>query len=1138
MSSEKKTPTNILHLSDLHFGTAEDAELWQSQISEDLKFNLSCEKLDVLIISGDIANFSVEAEYDAAAAFLRALQAEFSLEPDQIVMVPGNHDLNWKLSKKGYRLVYEEDCEGELKEGTYVRESDDVISVLDEEKYKARFRIFSEFYQGVKGEPYPLEYANQGMLHHFPAHNLLVLGLNSAWNLDHHFTKRAGIHAGALTRALDKIRKTPAYAACHKMAVWHHPMASKAEDRIADDGFMQRLALCGFGICLHGHIHKVDQNLYRYDMNPGGRKIEIVGAGTFGAPVKEWTPGYPLQYNFITLAGRTLTVNTRCRHELNGAWDADYQWRHGDGKQPWYEIALPGSTAACAPKEVDVLDDAPLEIPYLYKEWLIDQCKDMDFTRLIGTSAAIRAELPEVFIPLYANRPGDNREKARDVMGLGGLHENIADVEDLMAENDALVVEGQAGSGKTTLIRHFAYIMIQNACREDLKGALPVLIFLKDLKDFRPSGAVGNSKTTEEILTYYADLVETGLDAETVIRFADKGRAVFLLDGLDEISPELRGLTATAFAAFKRKNPKCNIILSGRPHGVDQTVVKCFGQNRAEILRLNMGQIEDFIRKWFAHVFERESKTVNKTAESMIGEVRAHPDIDRLVDTPLMLTAVCLLYLDDRELPGQRAELYHRFVDNLLHRRFPDPERVKNFLMALAHHMHTRRTRGVDREKALPILERECGPPKGDTPAACRQALEDRFDHLEPACALLKREKGQYSFRHLTFQEFLTAVFLVAEASGDHAEKVEKFWDDDWYAEVVELYVGYLSIHSRGTANDIVRGVLKGGDAQPFVRWRRAVKALLDIHKDRRVADVVEKGVERLWEVIGSSAAPKIRADAGELLGRLGDDRNFKAFVPVKGGKYILSGGEREVEFFEMGRYPVANVWFAEFIDAGGYRRSEYWTDEGKKWLLHTKAEYPRFWHEWKWNCPNHPVVGVCWYEADAFIKWLNVTAGDGFRYFLPDEHQWQAVAGVEKRKYPWGDAWEDGACNTKESEIEKTSAAGIFEKGDTPDGIADMAGNVWEWTRSDYYSKVVREDFYFDPEMQRLFDAFLKSTSQEEKDRINKEAQAKWEEKDRQFPVLLGGSWYHDQDACGARFRFNPIDRYDVLGFRCARTP
>jgi HEAT repeat protein/3',5'-cyclic AMP phosphodiesterase CpdA len=333
---------HILHLSDLHFGTLDQANLWSNQLAADLYNDLSIPQLDALILSGDIANYSTEEEYIAAEQFLHNLRQDFPLNPEQIILVPGNHDLNWKLAKKAYNLFDRDDYDGELFDGHYIEESASVIRVRDEEQYKQRFAHFSQFYEAIKQKPYPLGYDQQYTLDHLPEQNLLILGLNSAWQLDHHYKSRASIHMGALTQALTQIRRNPDYRNCLKIAVWHHPLDSAYSDRITDQGFLEQLAVNGFRFFLHGHIHKAETSLFRYDMSTNGRKLDRICAGTFGAPVREWVPGYPLQYNLLKLADNQLTVYTRRREELNGAWKPDARWGQGAGKTPldYYAIQL------------------------------------------------------------------------------------------------------------------------------------------------------------------------------------------------------------------------------------------------------------------------------------------------------------------------------------------------------------------------------------------------------------------------------------------------------------------------------------------------------------------------------------------------------------------------------------------------------------------------------------------------------------------------------------------------------------------------------------------------------------------------------------------------------------------------------
>ncbi|MGK7871794.1 MAG: metallophosphoesterase [Xenococcaceae cyanobacterium] len=331
---------HILHLSDLHFGTSDQAKLWSGQLAEDLCNELNCPRLDALILSGDIANYSTPDEYKAAKQFLDNLRQDFPLKPEQIIIVPGNHDLNWKLAKKAYQLFDREDYKGKLKDGCYIEESESVIRVRDEEKYKERFAHFSDFYEAIKGKPYPTDYDQQCIIDHLP--NLLILGLNSAWQLDHHYKSRASIHPDAINNALSEIRRNKEkYENCLKIAVWHHPLDSAGDDRITDQGFMERLAVSGFRLFLHGHIHKAETSLYRYDMSQGGRKLDRICAGTFGAHTRELMPGYPWQYNLLKFQENQLTVETRRREEPNGAWKPDARWSQGSGQDPLPRYKIP-----------------------------------------------------------------------------------------------------------------------------------------------------------------------------------------------------------------------------------------------------------------------------------------------------------------------------------------------------------------------------------------------------------------------------------------------------------------------------------------------------------------------------------------------------------------------------------------------------------------------------------------------------------------------------------------------------------------------------------------------------------------------------------------------------------------------------
>ena len=329
---------HILHLSDLHLENEAQAQVYRTQLETDLIRELGIRRLEYLIISGDVANRSTENEYRAAYAMFDGLVKRFGLDASRVVVVPGNHDLNWDLSEAAYPFVPKRKLPSPISVDQYIPAGDAGALLRDDELYRERFANFnSHFYRRVySGQDYPPDYADQFLFAERPEDRILFLGLNSCWQIDHHYRDRAGIHMPALARALDRLHGG-AYDGWLKIAAWHHPVAGK---EMMNDEFMQLLAVHGFQVCLHGHIHEAIEGFHKYD---DSRAVRIIGAGTFGAPAREQVTGIPLQYNLLTFDPETgeMTVQTRKKDKPNGVWSADARWGDKNDPKPWYRFQVP-----------------------------------------------------------------------------------------------------------------------------------------------------------------------------------------------------------------------------------------------------------------------------------------------------------------------------------------------------------------------------------------------------------------------------------------------------------------------------------------------------------------------------------------------------------------------------------------------------------------------------------------------------------------------------------------------------------------------------------------------------------------------------------------------------------------------------
>ncbi|GAB4547537.1 MAG: hypothetical protein OHK0023_09060 [Anaerolineae bacterium] len=184
----------------------------------------------------------------------------------------------------------------------------------------------------------------------------------------------------------------------------------------------------------------------------------------------------------------------------------------------------------------------------------------------------------------------------------------------------------------------------------------------------------------------------------------------------------------------------------------------------------------------------------------------------------------------------------------------------------------------------------------------------------------------------------------------------------------------------------------------------------------------------------------------------------------------------------------------------------EEFEKELDSWYIQGKPHYPTLWSDPKFNRAAQPVVGVTFYEAQAYCEWLSQLSD--WRFRLPTEIEREAATrGREGRAYAYGDTAHWSKDNTYETHLRCTTPVGVFPEGATPDGVHHLSGNVWEWTSSLY------RPYPYDPSDGR----------EVADDRLS-------------WRVVRGGSWYHEAHMARGAYRVAQYRSYhpnDNVGFR-----
>jgi formylglycine-generating enzyme required for sulfatase activity len=705
--------------------------------------------------------------------------------------------------------------------------------------------------------------------------------------------------------------------------------------------------------------------------------------------------------------------------------------------------------------------------------------------------------------------------------------------------------------------QHRLFTAVLGALPGWTRGPLvPLRVILRDLAAYARPGERGSATALWRFVE--RTLAEADLPAAApALKARLDGQAVLLLDGLDEVEASARPWVLEAVTDFALTHGRTPILVTCRVYAYQEPRWRLAGFEEATLAPFDGGKIDGFIGAWYAEVARLGLMPVAESEEraARLREAVRRPDLRALAPNPLLLTMMALLHSSWGRLPQDRVQLYHEIVELLLARWEESrlgqealvraglaPRSLRFALEEVAYAAHSQpsaveSTADVAEARLRGVLQ---GYLEGDWNRAGDVLRYVR----ERAGLLLERKPGVYGFPHRTLQEYLAGCHLSVQTdfpsrAADLLREDETRWREPFLLAVGKTARAENRVDLALAAVDNLCPHDCDRSPADEQAWRcawHAGEALLEVGVDtltRREAwrarlERVAGWLARLLQA--GALAPVERAAAGRVLGQLGDPRDLDEVVFVPGGPFIMGSSKRdkeaasderpqhtiEVADFWIGKYPVTNGQYRRFVEAGGYDERRYWTAVGWAWRQSEHKRWgrehgdrPEWWDDPAWNLPNLPVVGVCWFEALAYTRWLSEATGRPCR--LPTEAEWEKAArGIDGRIYPWGnDEIGPQRANYRETGVSSTSPVGCSPSGASPYGCLDMVGNVWEWCSSLYRS------YPYGPGDRRE----------------DLEAEG--------GRVLRGGSWddFQSSARCAFRFRFDAvIFWFNNVGFRCAR--
>ncbi|MFM7427913.1 MAG: NACHT domain-containing protein [Elainella sp.] len=456
-------------------------------------------------------------------------------------------------------------------------------------------------------------------------------------------------------------------------------------------------------------------------------------------------------------------------------------------KLKWQEVI---EQSGAAPADQNAVAQLVQKLRQQIRPQLLEQCGTMHVLDMTQPIALTGEQGIYTNVNILEKLSGRQRIELSDLLkqcnteeferfGLSRMTEQRVPGLDAAQRYPKLMVLGKPGAGKTTFLKYLAMQCIEG---NFLPGHLPVFVTLK---------AFAEEEARPDLLKYSG--------GETVTPILEAGRALILLDGLDEVREEDTKRVIHQIEQLSKEYPDNHFVITCRIAAKEYT----FGQfTEVEVADFNNEQIDTFAQNWF------RAKGDVQRADLFRTKLNENKPIKELASSPLLLTLLCLMFEDTTSFPANRSELYKEGLDVLL-KKWDGKRKIERD--AVYKNLSLKRKEDLLSQIALTTFERKEYffkqrnledyttdfirnlPDAKTDPEALHLDSEAVLKSIEAHHGLLiERAKGIYSFSHLTFHEYFTAREIAASRDPEALKRFVKNVTDRRWREVFLLTAGMM----------------------------------------------------------------------------------------------------------------------------------------------------------------------------------------------------------------------------------------------------------------------------------------------------------------------------------------------------------